>query len=75
MKAHIQESRRDAHAFCPVCGKPFSETEKVVAEHTNNFQCHHCWNPVPRVEAHSDPHFRSARKPGRVIPLPGKHRR
>ena len=72
MKAlHKQES----HAFCAVCGRPFSETEKVLAEHTNNFQCHHCWRPVRKQQAHGDFQYHAARAQGRVIPMAGKHRR
>jgi hypothetical protein len=75
MKAHAKVERAEAHAFCPVCGKPFSETEKLLADRTFNFQCHHCWNPVRKIEAHGASHHHSARPQGRVIPMAGKHRR
>lgn len=75
MKAQAEVAHSETHAFCPVCGRPFTEAEKVVAGHTNNFQCHHCWNPVRKIEAHGDSHYHAARSRGRVIPVAGKHRR
>ena len=29
---------------CPICGRPFSAVDIVLAESDANFQCHHCWN-------------------------------
>ncbi len=75
MKVDSRILHPEAHAFCPVCGKPFTETERVVADHTNNFQCHHCWNPVRKIESRKDSHFHAARMQGRVVPTAGKHRR
>lgn len=72
MKAAVKGA--DTHMFCAVCGRPFSETEKMLAEQTNNFQCHHCWNPVRKINAH-DSNFHTGRAHGRVIPMAGKHRR
>ena len=73
MKALLE--KKETHAFCAVCGRPFTETEKLLAEHNNNFQCHHCWRPVRRMQAHTDSHYHAARAQGRVIPMAGKHRR
>ena len=72
MRAAIKKV--ETHSFCAVCGKPFSETEKVLAEYSNNFQCHHCWNPVRKISAH-DSNYHAARTQGLVIPMAGKHRR
>ncbi len=75
MKTQTAAVHSETHAFCPVCGRPFTEAEKVVADHTNNFQCHHCWRPVRKITAHGDPHFHATHSPGRLIPVAGKRRR
>jgi len=75
MNAAMNIFRVGTHAFCPVCGKPFTEAEKILAEHTDNFQCHHCWNPVRRMGVHKDSPARVTRAQSPVIPGAGKHRR
>lgn len=75
MKSQTQNAAAEKHAFCSICGRPFSEAERVLAAHTNNFQCHHCWRPVRNLKARTDSHYHAARSQGRVIPVSSKHRR
>ena len=56
---------------CPICGKPFSIMDIVLAESTIAFQCQHCWSRVNAtgpagLEVHSGirrPLMPSARRP------------
>jgi len=74
MKAQARQIR-ETHVFCAVCGRPFTEAEKILADHTQTFQCHHCWNPVRKLGAHGDSHHQPTHPRGRVVPMAGKHRR
>ena len=33
-------------ANCPICGRPLSPVETVLAEHDAGYQCRHCWNTM-----------------------------
>ena len=34
------------NTHCPVCGRPFSTLEQLLAERDASYQCRHCWNRV-----------------------------
>lgn len=33
-------------SHCPTCGRPLAVLEQMLAEHSPNYQCHHCWNRI-----------------------------
>jgi DNA-directed RNA polymerase subunit RPC12/RpoP len=74
----MRQTARTEHrapAFCPRCGRPFSEMEKMLSEHNPNHQCHYCWSSIRVVTARDPGPRHGARKSGRVIPLAGKQHR
>jgi hypothetical protein len=49
------------HKECPVCGRPLSFLDVVLAEHDVRFQCHHCWNRVNATGPVNPPVFPQAK--------------
>ena len=43
------------HKECPICGRPFSTLDLVLADREVGFQCHHCWNRVHATGPVSSP--------------------
>jgi DNA-directed RNA polymerase subunit RPC12/RpoP len=40
---------------CPMCGRPLSELESVLAERDAGYQCRHCWNRIQATGPVSGP--------------------
>jgi hypothetical protein len=55
---------------CPICGRPFSAVDVVLAESDANFQCHHCWNRM-QATGSARRSMNGAKKPRIVGPHTG----
>lgn len=61
---------------CPICGRPFSLMDTVLADNDVNYQCHHCWNRIHATGAGTMPLAREGPNRSRTIPVGsarGKH--
>ncbi len=52
---------------CPICGRPFSTLDLVLAEHDVTYQCHHCWNRVQATGAGAIPSAVHKQKKPRIV--------
>ena len=59
------------NAHCPICGRPLTLLEQMLAECGDSYQCHHCWNrihatgpvrPPMAAERLKKPRIRGARR-------------
>ncbi len=54
-------------SHCPICGRPLTVLEQMLAEHTANYQCHHCWNRIHATGPVKPPFETSQRKKPRIL--------
>ncbi len=52
---------------CPICGRPFSLVDAVLADNDVGYQCRHCWNRVRATGAGTLPSARERHAKSRTI--------
>ncbi len=54
---------------CPICGRPFSVVDTVLADNDVGYQCRHCWNRVRATGTGALPSSRERHAKSRTIPV------